>query len=33
MYCLKSRRATETEDITTASSKNGTLMRCSQCIT
>ena len=32
MYCLKCRRVTETENITTATSKNGRLMRRSQCI-
>ena len=30
MYCLKCRRVTETENITTATSQNG---RCGQCIT
>ena len=33
MYCLKCRRVTETENITTATSKNGRLMRRGQCIT
>ena len=33
MYCLKCRRVTETENITTATSKNGILMRRGQCIT
>ena len=33
MYCLKYRRATEIENITTATSKNGRLMRRGQCIT
>ena len=33
MYCLKCRRVTETENITTATSKNGRLMRRDQCIT
>ena len=33
MYCLKCRRITETEDITTTTSKNGRLMRQGQCIT
>ena len=33
MYCLKYRRVTETENITTATSKNGRLMRLGQCIT
>ena len=32
MYCLKSRRVTETENITNATSKNGRLMRRGQCI-
>ena len=32
MYCLKCRRVRETENITTATSKNGTLMRRGQCI-
>ena len=32
MYCLKCRRVTETEEITTATSKNGRLMGCGQCI-
>ena len=32
MYCVKCRRVTETENITTATSKNGTLMRRGQCI-
>ena len=31
MYCLKCRR--ETENITTATSKNGRLMRRGQCVT
>ena len=31
MYCLKCRRVTETENITTAA-LNGRLMRCGQCI-
>ena len=33
MNCLKCRRVTETENITTAMSKNGRLMRRGQCIT
>ena len=33
MYCVKCRRVTETENITTAVSKNGRLMRHGQCIT
>ena len=33
MYCLKCRRVTATENITTATSKNGRLMRRGQCIT
>ena len=33
MYCLKCRRVTEAENITTATSKNGRLMRRGQCIT
>ena len=33
MYCLKCRRVTETENNTTATSKNGRLMRRDQCIT
>ena len=33
MYYLKCRRVTETENITTATSKNGKLMRRGQCIT
>ena len=33
MYYLKCRRVTETENITTAPSKNGRLMRRCQCIT
>ena len=33
MYCLKCRRVTETENITTATSKNGRLVRRGQCIT
>ena len=33
MYCLKCRRVTETENIATATSKNGRLMRRGQCIT
>ena len=32
MYCVKCRRVTETENITTATSRNGTLMRRGQCI-
>ena len=33
MYCLKCRCVTETENIATATSKNGRLMRRDQCIT
>ena len=33
MCCLKCRRVTETDNITTATSKNGRLMRRGQCIT
>ena len=33
MYCLKCRFVTETKNITTATSKNGRLMRRGQCIT
>ena len=33
MYCFKCRRVTETENITTATFKNGRLTRCGQCIT
>ena len=33
MYCIKCRRVTETENITTATSRNGRLMRRGQCIT
>ena len=33
MICLKCRRVTETENITTATSKNGRLMRRGQCVT
>ena len=33
MYCLKCRRVTDTENIATATSKNGRLMRRGQCIT
>ena len=33
MYCLKCRRVTETQDITTATSKNGRLMSLLQCVT
>ena len=33
MYCLKCRRVTETENITTAVSNNGILMRRGRCIT
>ena len=33
MYCLKCRRVRETQNITTATSKNGTLMRRSKCVT
>ena len=32
MYCLKCRRVTETENMTTATPKNGRLMRRGQCI-
>ena len=32
MYCLKCRRVTETENIATAMSRNGRLMRRGQCI-
>ena len=32
MYCLKCRRVTETENIATAMSRNGRIMRCGQCI-
>ena len=32
MYCLKGRRGTETENITTATSKKGRLMKRGQCI-
>ena len=32
MYSLKCRRVTETQNITTATSKNGRLMRRGQCI-
>ena len=32
MYCLKCRRVTETENITTTTSKNGKLMRRGQWI-
>ena len=32
MYCLKCRRITETENITTAVSKNSRLMRRGQCV-
>ena len=32
MYCLNCRRVTETENITTATSKNGRLMRRGPCI-
>ena len=32
MYCLKSRHVSETENITTATSKNGRQMRLGQCI-
>ena len=32
MYCLKCRRITETKNITTAVSKNSTLMRRGQCV-
>ena len=33
MYCLKCRRVTETENIATATSKNGRLMKHGQCMT
>ena len=33
MYCLKCRRVTETENINTATFKNGRQMRRGQCIT
>ena len=33
MYCLKCQHVTETENITTATSKNGRLIRRGQCIT
>ena len=33
MYCLKCRRVTETENIATAMSRNGRLMKRGQCIT
>ena len=33
MYCLKCRRVTETQNITTATSQNGRLMRRGQCVT
>ena len=32
MYCIKCSRVTETENVTSATSKNGRLMRCGQCI-
>ena len=32
MYCLKCRRVTETENIATAMSRNGRLMRRRQCV-
>ena len=32
MYCLKCRRVTETENIASATSKNGRLMRRGQCV-
>ena len=32
MYCLKCRRITDTENITTAVSKNSRLMRRGQCV-
>ena len=32
MFCLKCRRVRETENITSATSKNDRLMRCDQCI-
>ena len=33
MYCLRCRRVTETENIATATSKNGRLVRRGQCVT
>ena len=33
MYCLKCRRVTETENIATATSRNGRLVMRGQCIT
>ena len=33
MYCLKCRRVTETENITTVTSQNDRLMRRGQCVT
>ena len=33
MYCLKCRRVTEPENIATATSRNGRIMRRGQCIT
>ena len=33
MYCLKSPRVTETENITTATSKNCRLLKDGQCVT
>ena len=33
MYCLKCRRVKETENIATATSRNGRLMRRGHCIT
>ena len=33
MYCLKFRRVTETENITTVTSKNGRLIGRGQCVT
>ena len=33
MFCLKCRCVTETENIATATSKNGRLMRRGQCVT
>ena len=33
MYCLKCRCVTETENIATATSKNGRLMRRGECVT
>ena len=33
MYCLKCRRVTETENITTGTFTNGRLMRRVQCVT